>query len=73
MNNLNRNDIVTMPYNFKETQHRSRKRLGYHVFLSRYVTDFKEMPKIQQLQIVKGQQWVEDHGGAYLCNPGLTD
>ena len=73
MNNLNRNDIVTMPYNFKETQHRSRKRLGYHVFLSRYVTDFKEMPKIQQLQIVKGQQWVEDHGGANLRNPGLTD
>ena len=37
------------------------------------MADFKELPKNQPPQIVKGRRWVEQHGGGKLRNSILTD
>lgn len=44
MNILEPIDVEQLKMNDKEKEHKSRNRLGYHVFLSRYVEDFKLLP-----------------------------
>ena len=41
MDVLTANEIVELPLNKKEKNHRSRTRLAFHVYLSRYFFDFK--------------------------------
>ena len=60
--------IIKMACNFKEQEHRSRTRLGYHVFLSRYINDMKKIPKIDQLALIKGKKWVDDNNRAALIS-----
>ena len=60
--------IIKMACNFKEQEHRSRTRLGYHVFLSRYIDDMKKIPKIDQLALIKGKKWVDDNNRAALIS-----
>ena len=45
-----------MPYNFKERAHRSRTRLGFHVYLSLYIAELRVLPKSVQLELVKGRE-----------------
>ena len=59
---------IKMAYNFKEREHRSQTRLGYHVFLSRYIEDLKLLPKIDQLGLVRGTKWLEDNNRAALIS-----
>ena len=66
----NKNTIVKMACNYKEIIHRSRSRIGYHVYLSWYTSDFRKLSHINQLQITKGRQWVVRNGG--ICVPDPT-
>ena len=43
-----------MAYNLLETEHQSRIRHVWRTYLSRYMTDFKKLDKIDQLEKVKG-------------------
>ena len=49
--------IVRMPYNYKEKSHRSRTRYGYHVFQSRYLDDFRNLPDMDQQELIRGRDW----------------
>ena len=56
MNNRSPAEIFNLPYNFKERAHRSRTRLGFHVYLSWYIPEFRVLPKNAQLELVKGRE-----------------
>ena len=45
-------DIISLPLNAKEREHTSRRRKGFHVFLSRYTNDLEEQdPPFQHEQL----------------------
>ena len=56
MNNRSPAEIFNLPYNFKERAHRSRTRLGFHVYLSWYIAELRVLPKSAQLELVKGRE-----------------
>ena len=47
-------DIQNLPLSYIEKSHRSRKRLGFHVFLSRYFLDFKGASDVERNEVALG-------------------
>ena len=45
--------IKSLPLNTRESEHRSRKRLGFHVFLSRYLQEFRKLGIGEQKEAVR--------------------
>lgn len=45
--------VTKLFINTKEEEHKSRNRLGFHVFLSRYIYDFRKLSLMQQKHLVK--------------------
>ena len=54
-------EIFNMPYNYSELEHQSRERHGFHLFMSRYNIEFKNLEKMDQLERIKGREWRVAH------------
>ena len=48
MNTRCAKDVNKLYLNEKERLHNSRNRLGFHVFLSRFIEDFRKLSLVQQ-------------------------
>ena len=57
MEQRSKRQICRMAYNLFEVEHRSRTRHGWHIYLSRFMIDFKKLDKMDQLTRIKGREW----------------
>ena len=57
MEQRSKRQICRMAYNLFEVEHRSRTRHVWHIYLSRYMIDFKKLDKMDQLEKIKGRKW----------------
>lgn len=58
--------IVSAPLNIKERDHQSRSRRGIHVYLSRYLADFKMLEFDHKQRILNGIPGYEYYGHALV-------
>ena len=52
MNASSSNEVINIPLHWKEENHQSIERIGFHVFLSRFFFGFKSLPEEVQQGIV---------------------
>ena len=74
MQERNASEIVELPLSKKEEDHRSRKRRAFHVFVSRYVMEFKTMDPWEQHEKVWSMLEVRaDNPDPYYSDEDSTD
>ena len=54
MNAITPQNVINLPYSEKERLHKSRNRVGHHIFLSRYFSDFKNLSADTKIEVIYG-------------------
>ena len=62
MNQTTPEEVIATPYNEKELHHHSRSRIGFHVYISMYFYQFKQLDRIDKEEVLIESGIWEDYG-----------